>query len=446
MSFFVLLLGAHVIASLFLDFSRFDTVNAIVSVTDPVYGAIANDGKDDTRAFQAALAKSLHVHVPPGEYEIDGTLRLRDNGQLSGYGKSVLVMGSTRTALLFDLSDVRGARLSNFTINGNKGNTPTSYAIYLNNATDNEISDNVFIDLPGDNKGSIQVTGTSSGNIITRNTSTGAEGSFAGFIGSGVRGNEFSHNRVTDSGGFGIFVAGGAHDNLLAYNETRSNRLELIGITYQSHHNRVVGNHAEGTGDNGISITGHHNTVSGNICYKNHLAGIWVWGSFNTITGNISTSNNQVGKPHPWSGIGVSADFGGVGQYNTIIGNITDDDQVTPSQYNGVRIINNAYPPWNPRVPIESGTFSYFGLNVYRAAGDGTTGVTPPTHTSGSFSDGGIIWTHVNTFLGTAAPAGNIVVGNVYGRNASGIAAYDLSGWRRNRLDLESSTHNEKAD
>lgn len=396
------------------------------------YGAIPDDDKDDTAAIQKALAASLEVEVPPGTYRVSSTLRLRDHLRLSGIGRPTLTMTSANNARMFEFMRVTDAKISGFRIDGNKDVTPTDCLICLHNATENEISDNHFVNLPGKN-GGVHLSGSANKNTITRNRFLNSEGTSIGFIGSGVHENEASHNTIKDSGRFGIFVAGGAHDNLLAYNVTKRNRAELIGITYQSHHNRVIGNHAQGTGDNGISVTGNYNTVTGNICYKNHLAGIWVWGSFNTITGNNCTSNNQVRGGHPWAGIGVSSNFGGVGQYNIISGNVTDDDQPKPSQYNGIRITSNAYPLWQSGIKTQAGSYAYEGLNVYRADSNGITGKTPPTHLSGTVSDGGVRWIYVNTFLHKPAPMNNIVSGNIYGRSLY-APVHDLGGWKLNRL------------
>ena len=44
--------------------------NKFVNVTDIEYGAIPNDGKDDTDAFEKAIKTGLDVYCPEGQYEI----------------------------------------------------------------------------------------------------------------------------------------------------------------------------------------------------------------------------------------------------------------------------------------------------------------------------------------------------------------------------------------
>lgn len=391
------------------------------------FGAAGDGTTDDTAAFQAAVdaasaAGGGRIIVPRTSafYRITDTIDMADDVALVGQGDgSELKMDSASVALMFDFTGVSRAAIRNLKVNGNKTVVPASYAILLANAIECEITDCGFEDLPDNINGGIILSGTATRNVVARNRSLNAAGSFVGLTGSTVVANTVAYNEVTDCGGFGVFLGGGPSHNLVAFNRTRSNELELVGLTRGCRYNRVIGNHAEGCGDNGISITGDYNTVAGNICYANDLAGIWVWGSFNTVVGNQCINNNQVGPANTWSGIGISADFGGLGQYNTIQDNVFDDNQGTPTQNNGLRITNNTYTLWSSGVSVAANDYYYYGLNVYLSTGAGTTGATPPTHTSGTVSDGGVSWTYLATFLGEALPVGNFVGGNVYGRSVS---------------------------
>jgi hypothetical protein len=101
---------------------------------------------------------------------------------------------------------------------------------------------------------------TSVGNIVAWNEFIDSVGTSISLSGSGVQGNEILYNHITDSGGFGVRVGDGTSKNLIQGNRTYSNTAELVGVTFQSHENRIIGNHAEGTGDNGISLSGYNNT------------------------------------------------------------------------------------------------------------------------------------------------------------------------------------------
>lgn len=55
---------------------------------------------------------------------------------------------------------------------------------------------------------------------------------------------------------------------------------------------------------------------------------------------------------------------------------------------------------WKTGVVVTSGSsVCYYGNNYYVAASTGTTGSTPPTHTNGSASDGGVSWAFKGAYL-----------------------------------------------
>lgn len=394
-----------------------------ISVRD--YGATGDGTTDDSSAFQAAInaaaTKKQRVVVPSSAnpYILNSSLTMATGVRLHGEGDSRPILKTTNTssALIFDFSSVNNSGLIGLEIDGNNAVTPAGYNVLLSNAVGNVIENCSFTNLGDNINGGIILSGTSYHNKITGNTCTDAAGSFVGLTGSTVHDNDISGNNVTDSVGFGIFLGGGAYNNLISGNRTISNGIELIGLTRGCFRNRIIGNHAEGCGDNGISVSGDHNVVSGNTCVGNDLAGIWSWGSYNSITGNLCLNNNQ--SASTWGGIGVSADFGGAGQHNVISGNVCDDNQAVATQHNGIRLINNAYDEWTTTTVVAAASYAYYGLNIYYTTAGGTTGGTAPTHTSGSVSDGGVTWTYIASFDTVASPAYNVVSGNKYGRSVS---------------------------
>lgn len=52
---------------------------------------------------------------------------------------------------------------------------------------------------------------------------------------------------------------------------------------------------------------------------------------------------------------------------------------------------------WATGETVAIGDLRYNGTKAYKATTDGTTGTTPPTHTSGTASDGGVTWEHLGT-------------------------------------------------
>lgn len=58
---------------------------------------------------------------------------------------------------------------------------------------------------------------------------------------------------------------------------------------------------------------------------------------------------------------------------------------------------------WTTTTTVAAGAYCFYNGNYYSTTAGGTTGVIPPTHTSGSLSDGGVTWTYYagaySTFL-----------------------------------------------
>lgn len=49
---------------------------------------------------------------------------------------------------------------------------------------------------------------------------------------------------------------------------------------------------------------------------------------------------------------------------------------------------------WSSGASYPVGTFSFYDGNVYYTAGGGTAGATPPTHTTGTVTDGEVLWAY----------------------------------------------------
>lgn len=216
---------------------------------------------------------------------------------------------------------------------------------------------------------------------------------------------EFTHNRIKRCL-FGILFTNGTNRHLAAFNKTDENRIELIGVTFLCTWIRIIGNNAQGCGDNGISVTGRYCLVAANTCQFNDHSGIGVYGGFNTIVGNVLMNNGQRFLVDGWNGDGINVSFswGGIAYANMIYANVCGDTQEIKTQRSGIGLSGNGYSQWAPgqSVNVNDATkYRYYGLNIYYAASSGTTGDTPPTHTEGTASDGSVNW----TYIATAEPA-----------------------------------------
>ena len=237
---------------------------------------------------------------------------------------------------------------------------------------------------------------------------------------------------------FGIILSAGCYRNLIAYNTTTQNAIELVGVTEGCYENRIIGNHAENTGDNGISVTGFKNVVSLNIVKGCQGNGIQLYGERNTCGGNTCLNNAQGwARNAGWrAGIAIQGAFGGTGQYNVVSSNVIDDEQATPTQQYGVWIGNSsAYAQWAAGQTIAVGAYRYYGLNLYYATTAGTTGSTPPTWTNATAtSDGGVTWLFKRPFsAGSIASDYNEVSSNMI-RNVAAGRYLDASGGSNNEF------------
>jgi len=408
---------------------------ANVAIITSQQGVPTEYGRDGTVALQATMNQAATAGkelVGVGYVDISSTITVPNNLRMRWISGS-LRMNSASTSRMFDFDGTSNSRIEYVTIDGNKTVTPSSDLVRLNNATRCHMRGMTVTDAPGDNLGSILISGTTTYCEFEDNTLSNGEGSAFGMTGTGVKGNKFKGNRIADYTGFGIRVGDGANRNILEDNYTESNGIELIGVTQASWGNRIVNNHAEGCGDNGISLSGYQNVCTGNTSRYNMKAGIWAWGSFNTITGNACISNNRENLGNNWSGIGISSNFGGTGQFNTITGNTLDDDQTVPTQFNNVRIAGVSYTIWATAASVAAAQYNLAGLNIYYTVGGGTTGNTIPTHTSGAESDGGVTWVYIRSFIGVAQASDNKVGPNVEGRFATGgLSVFDTGNFVRN--------------
>lgn len=71
------------------------------------------------------------------------------------------------------------------------------------------------------------------------------------------------------------------------------------------------------------------------------------------------------------------------------------------AQYNGDTLVfeyiaDRSVRPqtWTTNSPFSANAYCFYNGNYYQTSGGGTTGATPPTHTSGTVSDGGVSWTY----------------------------------------------------
>lgn len=390
-----------------------------VSITD--FGARADGGLTDCyAAFVAAFAsgaKQIIVPYTSGYYYISQRIDIPAGVVLIGEGyRPEIRMATTVTTAMFRFNGISKASIRNLTLNGNYVATNGGHTLESIDSAYLDIREVDFINAKGDCILAAYMQDSVVADCVWKN---GRQHGMDFYNSANNTRNMILNNRSDNMLGFGIICTDAANKIALHGNWCVQNGIELIGVTYTCSQISIIGNRASGCGDNGISVTGQNCIVVGNICNGNAHNGICVYGKGNTISGNDCFNNNTAAAQH--AGICLSPEFGGQAILNTVTGNNCFDDQAVPTQYAGIKINTNAYGVWSAGQSIASSNSTrYYGLNVYRATGPGTTGATPPTHTTGTVSDGTISWTFLFTSVYNIEAAENVICGNNYYGNQSG--------------------------
>jgi parallel beta-helix repeat protein len=376
-------------------------------ITD--FGAIGDGVADDTTALRNALASGQPIEAPEAVYKITSPVVLPAGTDINGNGRPTFkFVGQTAGACFGTGGD--GVALRNITIDGDKSSKgfPSSWGLALSHST--AVIENVCI---RDCK--------TRGLHITGNKNRVQGGSITSTNGIGVQilggwGNMLSDIDLSGNTSFGCHLDQGANRNKLDGLYCFNSGLELVGLTFSCYQNRITSCHAEGTGDNGFSLTGYENVLMGCVALRCRHSGIYLYGSRNTISNNLSRDNGQrfLIDGSKWAGMMVVPGWGGLASDNVVVGNNFIDMQTTPTQAYGIRVGKHAYYVWAPNAVKALNSYVAHGTNVYKAVtAAGTTGATPPTHTTGAVSDGGVTWTWVTGTTTNLDAAGNVLSSNV---------------------------------
>ena len=417
------------------------------------FGAAADNVTDDTAAIAAAALSGYRVRFEDEQLcRITSTITdWADNTLFEASGSEnaggVRLDTNTATANVFTITSKSDVHIQGLQIDaGRSGSHTAGSSVQMSGCSDSTV-EFCYFKLPCSN--TVLIRDACDNVKVLRNTFDLQGGGTAHiyFLTSDTN-CEASYNYFRDSVGGCIWLSGGVLHTKIRGNRCDNSEFELIGIRYDCHFGEVTGNTAYSTGDNGISVTGTGFTVADNVCHGNDHAGIGVYGSRNTVHDNICFDNGKgAGSQHP--GILLAANFGGLAADNVVTGNqIYRRDGAANEQYYGIRFSNTSYTAWSTGATITVGLFRTNGNRLYVSTTAGTTGVTDPTHTSGTASDGGVTWEYVGTFTNqNARPAGNRIGKNKI-RNHSGgnivrfgsavnhfddeaqyVQTYDVSAW-----------------
>jgi len=358
-----------------------------IKVTD--FGASGDGATSNALPFERAIraARGKVLLIPAGVYLIERTVNVADPCKLVGENGTKLVLSNAEMAGFVLTGSM--IEISNIEIDAAKANKKPGATAVLIKGDKCRIANCVIenskdfgIRVSGDNASVI--------NCTIRNS----DGTGVALIGA----NKCNIQNVSFSGnkGFGVQVTGGASFNVIQGCSTKDSGLELVGVTYDAHHNSVIKNSAENCGDNGISVTGYMNYVASNLCSKNAYNGIGVWGERNIIVGNSCSENGQKPSATEFAEIGITPGFGGLGRYNLVYKN--NCESVSSALHtSSFKLAKAWYLQWQKSIPLSyKQLYYYYNDSIYRLMSvikpGLVSGDVAPTHTSGIANDGKVDW------------------------------------------------------
>lgn len=366
------------------------------------FGAVGDGVTDDTAAIQAALNTGKVVYLPGTNnfYNTTSALTPVTGGGLVGDGpRSIIKLTSVTTDSVLRGNGVDDFYIDNIVLDGQNSNkTSGTHCLRLDNCTGWRVDHLTCKDAQNWGVGVYNSTGNKFGNIRVENAETSS-----GFYLSSSDSNTLEYLYAEGCGGFGLQVFSSS-DNKIGTVISIDNGLEGLGVNYFSNRNTVEFVYSRNSGDNGCSITGSHNQVGTVYVETPDFHGLCVYGS-NNIVGTVFARNvGQAGAGY--GSITFTPAFGGSSQ-NNIVGNaLLVDDQGVPTTTNAIKANPDSHASWVTATLYGPGLFVKNSGRVYYTALGGTSGGTPPTHSSGTVSDGGVLWQYIADVVDSA---GNVV-------------------------------------
>jgi hypothetical protein len=226
--------------------------------------------------------------------------------------------------------------------------------------------------------------------------------------------------KISDNGSTPTFLMGGLRSTDefnfylqpgLKYGGTVRSKMDLFARPFI---NPLTGVNTTDYGTAGFLIQEPVNTISNNLAA----------GSRYTTTNPDGTIYPLSAKGDRYTGVwsldintkvnGASPEFG----YTPGIRFTTQDGAFAPLgiyqyKYDGMPQLRQTGAVWRTGLQINIGEYILYcdgaNQNVYQATAAGTTGVTPPTHTTGTVSDGGVSWLFIHDTYSGANQAGIVV-------------------------------------
>lgn len=402
----------------------------IVSVKD--FGAKGDGVTDDTAAIQAALNAGVIAYIPSNrEFVTTSKLIAVSGAGLIGDGEgSRIRLAGITTDSVIEGNGVTGFYIDGVVLDGdNSVKVSGSHGVKATNCHNWSIG---WLKVVRAQNWGVAFYGGSTGNTIGTLVVEDAKTSSA-LMFSGSSGNKVGKLIAKRCGGFGAQIFDGSHENQIDVIEAEDGGLEALGINSSSHRNRVGSTFALRAGDNGVSISGDNNVVTSVVADGVRFHGVCFYGSYNKV-GNVFARNVGQHSAVPYAGVTFTPAFGGRASGNIVDSVIAIDDQTTPTMDYAVWATNNTDVAWTSGKTVGASSWRKYNNRVYKSVLGGVTGSTPPTHSSGTVSDGGVAW----KYMLDAAPATHNKVGPTTARGFSNLkfAGTHLGNYFGDKSDL----------
>lgn len=383
------------------------------------FGAKVNDSTTVvTTAFQNALNTARPVLVPPtsGFYRTGAGLTGVEGSGLIGYGEpaKIKLVGDTTQSVLSCTG------LTNFTIDGvvldddEATKTATSKCLLLTNCVGVDIS---WLKCINSQSFTVEINGGSKNKIKTLISEGAATGS--GLLLWDTYENNIDELIVESCGGFGLQVFRGSSRNTIKSIVARNTGLEALGITVGCNKNTIDNVYGFNNGDNGISITGEDNQVGTAFIDSPAFHGACLYGMRNQI-GTLRTRNVGQASAGVYAAVAGTVGFGGIAADNQVGNLFAWDDQAVPTMGYYAKWNPGSYAAWVTATVYAASAGVVNAGNSYATLAGGTSGATPPTHTSGTVSDGGVLWQYMGAAV-SAANRNQVVASKGFGASVSPV-------------------------
>lgn len=265
------------------------------------YGAIPDDGKDDTAAIKKALSgKNAYVYFPPGEYHVSEGLKLPNALHLEGKGK-VTIKATKPMEYLFYMKkpnySIQHFQINNIILNGN-GMAENCIYLYKVSGTAPAMLQNVKMLNAKENGGVFRACQVSTMQNV-QSTKNGGHG----FEFQGCNGLAAHSISATLNGESGIYIRG-----------IREGEVDFSGGM------NLFGVHAEGNKGNGIEFRSVVTPVSvfGGWIERNKKNGVEIQDSNVNLDGvRITNKSNKAANIFP---INIAKSKGSFGS-NVVVDN-----------------------------------------------------------------------------------------------------------------------------